>query len=408
MQQPMDSITIRWAGNRAPILVLLDDPTPCRNPAWYEFPDQGHVAEVPNAFTERFADVIERTGAAGKFSVVPCPGAQGRIDEAMPGIDPSDITGFARIVRERIAPRWDVCPELMTHNKAMDLATMRPLPEREDVWASHQDEASFTAYISLALQILRNIGLEPNGVTSPWQTGIEVEDAYAAAISTALRDVCDVRLGWYFLHLDSEAPSVPPRMMRLQPESGTALVSIVSGSPDNGAGGYDFAWRTQFGEPAALDWLLTADGSAGRIARLYDSGGPITFHTHWQSMFSNGSGAGLAAFDELCTRISRSFGERVYWTAARELARYCAAKESTTFTASAGGHTIAISAPFACPEFTVSVPVPAGASSLSLDGMALERLPDGTAIVGEGCWSRDGATALVSIPLRDGAMLAWN
>src|SRR5579883_1995431 len=139
MQPPMENVTIRWAGNRTPILVLLDDPTPCRNPAWYEFPDKGHVAEVPNAFTERFADVIERAGSAGKFSVVPCPGAQGRIDEVMPGIDPADLAGFVRIVRERIAPRWDVSPELMTHNKVLDLATMRPLPEREDVWGAHQD-----------------------------------------------------------------------------------------------------------------------------------------------------------------------------------------------------------------------------------------------------------------------------
>ncbi len=70
-------IQVFWPGNRIPVTALLDDPTPCRNPAWYEHPEQGHVAVIPNSFTQQFADVIDRTGAAGKFSIVPCPGAQG-------------------------------------------------------------------------------------------------------------------------------------------------------------------------------------------------------------------------------------------------------------------------------------------------------------------------------------------
>src|SRR5437588_11101858 len=85
MNEQTGGMQIRWPGNRVPATVLLDDPTPCRNPAWYEYPEAGHVAAVPNSFTERFADLIDRTGAAGKFSVVPCPGAPGRIDEGMPG-----------------------------------------------------------------------------------------------------------------------------------------------------------------------------------------------------------------------------------------------------------------------------------------------------------------------------------
>src|SRR5579875_3020091 len=144
-------IEVCWAGNRLPIMVLLDDPTPCRNPAWYEFPERGYVAEVPNRFAEDFADLIDRTGAAGKFSVIPCPGAQGRIDEGMPGIAAADMEGFLALVRERIAPRWDVSPEMLTHNKALDLATMRPLEEREDAWAAHQSEATLTPYITRGL-----------------------------------------------------------------------------------------------------------------------------------------------------------------------------------------------------------------------------------------------------------------
>ncbi len=308
---------IHWPGLRLPVTVLLDDPTPCRNPAWYEFPDQGHEAVVPNRFTEEFADLIDRTGAAGKFSVVPCPGAQGRIDEGMPGVSDEEMAGFLRLARERIAPRWDISPEMLTHNKALDLATMRPIEEREDVWAARQDERTLTPYIARGLEILRNVGLEPNGVTSPWAFGQEVEKDYARAIETALREVCGVRVGWYFLHIDSYSPLVPPRVARLDPagaDGGTALVSISTAARQSGAGHYDFAWRTQFGEPDDIDALLTADGTGGRLAELYANGSPLSFHTHWQSLFSNGSGTGLAAMGRLIERINGVWGERVRWT----------------------------------------------------------------------------------------------
>lgn len=410
MRASQDGVSVLWAGDRVPVMVLLDDPTPCRNPMWYEFPDAGHVAEVPNAFVERFADLIERTGAAGKFSVVPCPGACGRIDEGIPGVDDGELAAFVRLVRERIAPRWDVCPELLTHNWALDLATMRPLPEREDVWAAHQDEATLAAYIGRALQILRNVGLQPNGVTSPWSFGREVEDAYAGAIAGALRDVCDVSLGWYFLHVDAGSTAVPPRVMRLDTRNRAALVSIVSASATyvvDGKAHYDFAWRTQLGEPARIDLLLSADGSAGRLVELFDAGGPLTFHTHWQSIFSNGTGAGLVALGELFDRINRVWGDRVRWTAARELATYCAARAATSFAASDDGRRLTIRAPFTCPAFTFSVPMPAGASTLRIDGAALERLPDGAGTLHEGAWRHTGAGAHVCVALRDGIELVW-
>ena len=403
----LDEGRVRWAGNRVPVTVLLDDPTPCRNPLWYEQPDAGHVAVVPNRFTEDFADLIDRTGAAGKFSVVPCPGARGRVDEAVPDVPPDDLAAFLRIVRERIAPRWDISPEMLTHNRALDLATMRPLMEREDAWASHQDEASLTPYIAHGLRILRNAGLEPNGVTSPWAFGIEVEEAYATAIATALRDVCGVRVGWYFLHMDADSPAVPPRVMRLDAASGTALVSIVTAARPDSAGHPDFAWGTQQGQAAELDVLLTADGVGGRLAELFANASPMAFHTHWQSLFSNGSGAGLDALGALIDRINGVWGERIRWTSARELALYAAARAATGIDVSDDGRDLTTTAPFACPEFTFRTPLPAESTTLLLDGVALDQLPDGDAPLHEGGWRRDGTQALVCLPLRDGAQLRW-
>ena len=91
---------------------------------WYAYPNDGHDAVIPLGFVEHFAAMIDRTGAAGKFSIVPCPGAQGRIDEGMPGIAVEDMKSFLRLVRERIAPRWDIGPEMLTHSRAIDLDTV--------------------------------------------------------------------------------------------------------------------------------------------------------------------------------------------------------------------------------------------------------------------------------------------
>jgi len=407
MNRREEPFQIHWPATRVPVTVLLDDPTPCRNPAWYEFPDRGHVAVVPHRFTEEFAGLIDRTGAAGKFSVVPCPGAQGRIDEGMPGVAPQEMHEFLAIVRERIAPRWDISPEMLTHNKALDLATMRPLDEREDVWAARQNKATLTPYIARGLQILRNVGLEPNGVTSPWAFGQEVEQDYVDAIVTALREVCGVTVGWYFLHGDAHSPIVPPRVMRLDPATGTALAGLVSASPMSSGGHLDFAWQTQTGQPATIDDLLSPDGESGRLADLFANGSPLMFHTHWQSLFSNGSGAGLRAMGQLFDRINHTWGERIRWTPARDLALYAAAREAAHVSSDDGGRRVTVTAPFPCAEFTLTIPIPPGATALSIAGAPLEQVPDGDAPLYEGTWRRDGAGAIVCAPLRDNLELIW-
>lgn len=402
MAKANGEIQVLWAGNRVPVAILLDDAMPCRNPMWYEFPDQGHVAEVPNRFTESFIEMIERTGVTGKFSVVPCPGAQGRVDERMPGVPEEDLSEFLRMVRERIAPRWDISPELLTHNRAMDIATMQPLPEREDTWAARQDEATLTSYISLALQILRNAGLDPNGVTSPWALGAEIEETYNKAISKALHDVCGVNVGWYFLHADAKSPRVLPRVEILDIPNRVALTSLIGGSRP------DVYWSTQHGEPADIDAQLTPDGSGGRFAELYSNGSPVVFYTHWQSLFSNGSGAGLEALGELCERINRVWGEGARWTSAQELAVYCATREATSFRWDASGCALSFEAPFECPDFTISLPVTNEARDLSFNGQPLEQLPQGATVLSEGTWTLAGDRAVVCFPLRDGVMLEWS
>jgi hypothetical protein len=354
----------------------------------------------------RFIDSMDRLGVAGKFSVVPCPGARGCIDNRLPGVSEDELNQFLVLVRDRISRRWDVSPELITHNKALDLQTMLPLDEREDVWASHQNEATLTPYISRALQMLKNVGLEPNGVTSPWYFGSEVEDDYVRAIVTSLREVCGVRVGWYFLHADMESPVVPPRVMYLNREDSTALVAIVSGVLEMAPGYYDFAWPTQYGKPAIIDTHLTPDGKGGRLAELFANRSPVAFHTHWQSLFSNGTGAGLDALIQLCERINRYWGDQAYWLSAHELAVYAAAREAIKATTTSDGTALAFDAPIECPRFTISLPIPKGRAEPVVGETPLERCREGD-LLREGTWRDVGGSALLCFALRDGVELAW-
>ena len=52
----------------------------------------------------------------------------------------------------------------------------------ETEWSKSQDKGTLTRYISHALQILKNVGLEASGVTSPGDFGRGNEDNYARAV----------------------------------------------------------------------------------------------------------------------------------------------------------------------------------------------------------------------------------
>ena len=76
--------------------------------------------------------------------------------------------------------------------------------------------------------------------------------------------------------------------------------------------------------------MITADGAAGRIVELVRAGGPVAFHTHWQSIFSNGTFRGLSALRELFKRIEENLGQEVQWTKCSELAALVAASHKPT------------------------------------------------------------------------------
>ncbi|NLW49508.1 MAG: hypothetical protein GXY85_01515 [Candidatus Brocadiaceae bacterium] len=318
-----------------PISFIVDDPAPLVNVYWWHVAARSAdgtavlksgepvVRDVPVDFIRRFADVVERHGLRGKFSVLPVPAALGPITEGWPGCDRRGLQDWLSVARERIAPQFDITPEILTHARAVDLDTMDPLDENERDWASHQTHETLTPYIAKALQILKEAGLEATGVTSPWDFGREVEPDYRIAIRTAMKEVNGRDRAWYFLHTDTR--TVEPRSEVVWRDGDAWLVSLWSRCDD-------YLWNTM--ETArtddacvrsVADRFLTDDGAGGRLAELLQAGEPIVFHSHWQSLFSNGRETGLRILDEVGRRIRQAWGDRVTWLKCSDLAARIAA-----------------------------------------------------------------------------------
>ena len=313
-----------------PISFIVDDSAPLINVYWWHAAERAGngtptlksgepvVRDVPVDFIRRFADVVERRQIRGKFSVLPMPAGLGTVGDGWPGCDRQGLEEWVSTARQRIAPRMDITPEILTHAGAVDLDTMGLLDENERDWASHQTHATLTPYIAAALRLLNEVGLEATGVTSPWDFGVEVESDYQHAIRTAMKEVNAREQTWYFLHTDGRG--VEPRSQVVWREGDAWLVSIWSQCGD-------FIWDTM--ETAqtddayvcsVADRFLTEDGRAGRLAELLRAGVPIVFHSHWQSLYSNGRETGLRVLDEVGRRVQEARGDEVRWVKCSELA----------------------------------------------------------------------------------------
>lgn len=388
---------------RQPICLVVDDPMPGYNPAHFHSGFRLGPLRIPPDLIDRFADLVETTGIRGKFSVVPYPFGLGRVDQEVEGVSPLDLRHFLDVVRERLAPYLDISPEVLTHWNALDLGTGRLLPWWEHVWSRRQTRETLAPYLTLALEILGAVDLPASGMTSPWDFGAEVETDYAEALLDAQRAVNGRRLTWYFLHTDAMSRHVAPRVTVLRPALGEAVINVVACDRE------DFGAPLWRGDDPRPDALLTADGRGGRLAEVIRAGGPAVFHTHWQTIFGFGSNRGLDAIRLLAERLNTQFGDYTRWVRCQELAEYAAAAAAVTVTALPGGEAatnLAVSSPFTCREFTLSLDWNASAGAVQVNGASLRHVHDRAAI-GEGtclleagklylCW-RLGGTQQITV-----------
>jgi hypothetical protein len=274
---------------------------------------------IPNAFLDRFCDVVEEHGITGKFSIVPAPGGQGDIVQGIVGHDPKLTREWLDTAKRRLGPLFDFCSEGITHNLAVNLVDGGYFEQGENEWSQTQTRETLTPYLIRQLELLRDAGIDATGVTSPWVFGIKVEPEYIAAIVAAQRAVYGRRFSWYFLHMIYDQHDLRPWIALADDEH--TLVSIPGTVTD-------FWWQT-IDSPRTdaeyvhgiADKILTADGRGGKVREVLDAGGWPVLVTHWQSLFSNGTETGLAVLDEVGRRVSRALGDEVEWLTCMEMAR---------------------------------------------------------------------------------------
>ncbi len=355
-------------GLRVPISFMVDDPAPCINPLYY-FERQVRkadapaikgvpiVREIPVDFLDRFVEVVRRWEAKGKFTLLPYPAGLGSIEEGLEGFGKGEVRRFVAETRDELGPYFDITPEILTHTLALDIKSGKLLEVSEHDWSQSQDRETLAGYIGKALRILRNVGIDATGVTSPCNFGIRVEEIYAEAISLAQEEIYGRTFTWYFLHTEGESLPVRPRFTYLDREAGRGVVSVVSGCGDLLWGTMEIRETGEEYISSLADRYISEDGKEGRLVELLENGSYVVFHTHWQSLFSNGTEAGLKALDEVLSRIHRAFGGRVVWMKCGELARYFAAAETVEAKAELGvdGVYLHLKTPFPCPGFTLSL-----------------------------------------------------
>lgn len=308
---------------KIPVTLIIDDPAPVIS-VYYthcnpKITKDGRpmIRNVPNSMLFDFCDVIERHGIKGKYSVVPMPGNEGDIINGINGVERADMELWMDTVKKRVAPLFSICPEILSHNKAVDLETGLALPQNERDWASDKDRSVLTPYISKALSLLKEAGFDASGVTSPWDFGIEVENEYVYSISKAFEDIYGKKDAWYFLRSLRGRDDAKPWLA--YEGEGRRVVCIADTLNDH-------FWQTinttrcdeEFVNRIA-DEIITKDGTAGEMIEVMNRGGYPVLITHWQSLISNGLGTGIRALDEVGKRINSLLGDKVEWMSFEEI-----------------------------------------------------------------------------------------
>ena len=402
----------RNALDRVPLSIIFDDSTMLVNLNYFFLRDRvavdkkygvSRVSEQnrrwqdlpvvhPESFTREFAEFCLDHGVKGKYSVVPCPAALGRIDQGLALFSKAQQESWLDMCRELIVPNYDITPEMMTHTFVVDLDTFKPIdPNLWEQWGWNQlpvdCEEHVTRYISTACQILENVGLTPEGVTSPGGFGNPL-DFYAKCAEQAVRSVTSNPTPYLFKRVNPDGPVSTP-VWYPDREAGTAMGEIIAC-----VGDYTGSW-TGHGE-VNVSKYITADLQGGRLPAVIDAGDPTVLISHWQGFYGLHAEdcRGFNAFKTIVRRLTERDpkGERTRWRKCSEITTYAIAREMADLSIS--GDTIALDLPVQIPEFTLKIH-DAVVKSVSVDGKPLTEANSRATFENETLF-RDGDTTFAS------------
>jgi len=315
---------------KIPFSFIIDDGSPV-DPLFYEIPGYETPFLVPHEFTSRVADNMDRFELHGKMTLIPMPSCLGRIDRSLKRVPPEHLEGYLKIVRERIAPRFDITPEFLTHLNAYNLKRGGYQHIYEDVWISQAPLDEIIDYFTLAFTIHKNVGINSTGITSPWDSGFDVEKKYAEALGAAQAKVWARDVTWYFLW---SVGWKPPRRLSIEfddPSRKRSVVSVPANAPD-------VFWSMELPTlderktfiKGNIDRLISEDGRTGRIRDLIEGGYPVILLTHWQSLYTQGTALGLEGLQALLARIRKVFGNTMEWVTCSERANRLVRQQAAT------------------------------------------------------------------------------
>jgi len=418
---PAAGVTVLNPRARVPVGLIIDDSTCLVNlnrfamPQFdltfgsqndtYKKPWREWPAEIPDAFVRKFGEWCAEQGVKGKYSIVPYPACVGRLDRLLPGWTQGELNASLELVRTLMAPHWDIHPEMVTHTRVIDTKTGHPCPdfslkfmENWD-WTTGRSTDEIADYLAYALNILKNVGLPCEGITTPGGFGNRARPQLAQATLQAVRDVFGAEIPHYFRDLyDQGETSVAPRVEYaggLDGPDPRCVVSIV-GCTGDWTGGWDCT------PPGGADRFITADLQRGRLVEVIQRGEPALMVCHWTGIYWNGQELGFRIFQEVVRRLHARF-EHLLWMKLSEVARYWAARELTRL--ERNGNTIAFRAPFACADFTVRFPAPANRAPRVRIGPDLVVLKEVGAPLKltPGTWCAEGEKVTVCFALPKGA-----
>jgi hypothetical protein len=285
-----------------------------------------------------FAQFAEEYNVRGKFTLLPCPAGLGRIDQDVRGMSQADLSAFLEIIRSRIAPRFNITPEVLTHTMAIQPETGAMLPHTEIAWLSHLAESGqVTAihdYLRHAWTILRNVGIQPHGLTlggmddksgiahgKMANQGHHVREIAEALLRVGTEFDPGMRRGFLFgplsLHGDGEKRRYFPEVIWETP-TGARVYKLFTLADDP-------AFPLLHGDgdlSQAIDALVSPDLSRGQWIEAAERGSAMVIVTHVQTLNAANTGMGLQMFRESVRRLRERYGNRLIWHTADEL---CAA-----------------------------------------------------------------------------------
>ena len=417
-------VTVLNPQNRVPMSFIIDDSTCLVNMAHFGIPQFAEAfpdsykqdwkklpREIPDSFVRKFGQWCREHKVKGKYTIVPYPALVGWLDRGLPGWSKNELQESIKLVREFMMPDWDIHPEMLSHTRVIDTKTGRPYPERSERfmenWGWSQDKSTdeLADYMAYALRILKNVGLDCEGITTPGGFGNQNRDNLAKATLESCRDVFKAEIPHYFRHLFTDERSVAPRVEYASGLTGSnpkCVVSII-GCTGDWFGGWDGL------NPGSVDKFITKDLKGGRLPQVIDKGEPAILVCHWPGIYFNGEEIGFNIFKEVVRRIHSRY-DNLLWMKLSEISRYWTAKELTQIDKqdfgelSRTGTRVTFNAPFATPRFTVRIKTnSSNAPKLIVAGRPVQLRPVNQLLQLEtGSWYADGRNVTVCFDLHKG------